>query len=149
MNTVFFKATTQNLLDNCWELVFLSCALYLLGIWWFFIRTRIQKDKFKIFLEEINSVSSVTGEGSTSLTTSQPSLLARLWSNIVLLAIVLVIFLISIEVFLIIFNLINSASENWKTFDFIMHNLTPYFAALLCYTQESTESYRHLERTHR
>ena len=101
-------------------------------------------------------MSSVTGEGSTSLTTSQPSLLARLWSNIVLLgsnivllAIVLVIFLISMEVFLIIFNLINSASENWKTFDFIMHNLTPYFAALLCYTQESTESYRHLERTHR
>ena len=156
MNTVFSRATTQNLLDNCWELVLLSCALYLLGIWWFFIRTRIQKDKFKIFLEEINSVSSVTGEGSTSSTTSQPSLLARLWSNIVLLgsnivllAIVLVIFLISIEVFLIIFNLINSASENWKIFDFIMHNLTPYFAALLCYTQESTESYQRLGRVYR
>ena len=57
MRTFFSGANTQIFLDNFWELVLLSCTLYLLGIWWFFIRTHIQKDKFKIFLEQINNVS--------------------------------------------------------------------------------------------
>ena len=56
IGSFFSSPKVQNILDNFWELCVLSCLLYLLGTVRFFIRTHIQEENFKIFLEQINDI---------------------------------------------------------------------------------------------
>lgn|GEM_PF-1810091 len=126
MRTAFSGAKTQIFLDNLWELALLSCTLYLLGIWWFFIRTYIQKDKFKIFLEQINNGSSTPGEEIILPAANQPFSLARLLRSSVLFIIGFMIFLTFRDILFTIFNFICPTSGDGIFFDFIIHSFAPY-----------------------
>ena len=45
----------EEIINHSWELVFLLCILYALGIFWFLTRTYFQKNVFKLFLSRLSS----------------------------------------------------------------------------------------------
>lgn len=106
ISSAFSNQKTQNIIDNWWEVVLLSCFLYLLGVWWFFIRTHIQKKEFKIFLEQINSVPFSPRESTFSQTdAARSSCMARFLLGSILVAICFIIFLIFSDCLFIVSNL--------------------------------------------
>lgn len=106
MGSALSSKKIQNFVDHSWELIFVLCMLYILGIFWFFFRTHSQKKKFKHFLKQLNSEDQKYVDCQSFSTKISKSLM-KTWQSfltVVLLNIIVLTILLSGHIFILTIN---------------------------------------------